>query len=484
MNRLSTASDSGGWSRLFNYDAFGNHWVTTPESNTLTVDPQTPTMNVFNSNTNQTNAVSYDGAGNQIAIGPYSAWYDAENRITQVYDNVLKTQTNYVYDGEGHRVAKVTPQNTTIYAYDAFGRLATEDTSYRPPTPLCQICYLGWDYLGSTRLVTDESGQVVSRHDYLPFGEDPATNGTASQAGRTTPDWSAVDDVRMRFTGQERDDTGLDFFQARYYSAPLGRFTSPDPENAGVDLTDPQSWNGYAYVGNRPLTDTDPSGLQNCSGSCVSYNPVPGSLSGGGSDTGVGGGFGFTLWESIPTPPKVITLTNPKINYSQVPAPAQGSNGWLNRLRDFVEQGGQIACDANPLLCIGRGGLIEPSLEEAAELQRLTDLYQQAQQREGSFSIRDWSSYPASVPRPQGPFRLLEGAEYENARASANAMNRAMRDQLGLRGRKFEIHEIHPVKFGGDPVSLTNKILLPEQIHRQQVTPWWNQFLKYLTSNW
>ena len=115
---------------------------------------------------------------------------------------------------------------------------------------------------------------MVSRHDYLPFGEDPATNGTAGQAGRNA-DWSAPDDVRFRFTGQERDDTGLDYFQARYYSFSFGRFTSPDPDNAGVDLSDPQSWNGYAYVSNRPLTDTDPSGLQSCPGSCASYNPSP-----------------------------------------------------------------------------------------------------------------------------------------------------------------------------------------------------------------
>ncbi len=63
------------------------------------------------------------------------------------------------------------------------------------------------------------------------------------------------------FTGQERDaETTLDFFQARYYSAPQGRFTSPDPGNAGANLGDPQSWNVYAYVGNNPLTYTDPSG--------------------------------------------------------------------------------------------------------------------------------------------------------------------------------------------------------------------------------
>jgi RHS repeat-associated protein len=66
---------------------------------------------------------------------------------------------------------------------------------------------------------------------------------------------------RQKFTGQERDaETGLDFFQARCYGSALGRFTSPDPANAGADLMNPQSWNGYAYVGNNPLSFVDPSG--------------------------------------------------------------------------------------------------------------------------------------------------------------------------------------------------------------------------------
>jgi RHS repeat-associated protein len=71
-----------------------------------------------------------------------------------------------------------------------------------------------------------------------------------------------VDTVRQKFTGQERDNESyLDFFQARYFSGIQGRFTSPDPGNAGADPSDPQSWNGYAYVSNNPLSYTDPSGL-------------------------------------------------------------------------------------------------------------------------------------------------------------------------------------------------------------------------------
>jgi RHS repeat-associated protein len=69
------------------------------------------------------------------------------------------------------------------------------------------------------------------------------------------------DGIRQQFTGKERDnETGLDYFGARYYSSTQGRFTSVGPENAGVDPFNPQSWNGYSYALNNPLRYTDPDG--------------------------------------------------------------------------------------------------------------------------------------------------------------------------------------------------------------------------------
>ena len=52
----------------------------------------------------------------------------------------------------------------------------------------------------------------------------------------------------------------MDFFNVRYFTRALGRFNSPGPANAGADIMDPQTWNGYSYVRNNPLTYTDPSG--------------------------------------------------------------------------------------------------------------------------------------------------------------------------------------------------------------------------------
>ncbi|WP_437738772.1 RHS repeat-associated core domain-containing protein [Sorangium sp. So ce1335] len=92
---------------------------------------------------------------------------------------------------------------------------------------------------------------------------------------------------------------------------------------------------------------------------------------------------------------------------------------------------------------------------------------------EGSFSIIDWTGYPAGAPRPSGPFRLLSGAEYAAARSAANATNQALHAaDSTLKG--LQIHEITPVKFGGSPTDLSNKIAVT-QVEHAPLTTFWNR---------
>jgi len=65
-------------------------------------------------------------------------------------------------------------------------------------------------------------------------------------------------------TRKERDnETGLDYFLARYYSSTHGRYTSIDPARIKKrHLRDPRDLNRYSYVANNPLAYIDPDGLE------------------------------------------------------------------------------------------------------------------------------------------------------------------------------------------------------------------------------
>jgi RHS repeat-associated protein len=67
--------------------------------------------------------------------------------------------------------------------------------------------------------------------------------------------------IGSRCTGKERDqESGLDYFGARYYGSSMGRWMSPDPSLDGAIMELPQTWNKYSYEYNRPTYGTDPDG--------------------------------------------------------------------------------------------------------------------------------------------------------------------------------------------------------------------------------
>ena len=277
LNRIKDATENitgqtpPSWKQAFIYDRYGNLnfnealTTTLPKlcNNNTTVCPETvpivnPSVNTAN---NRLNGYLFDSAGNTIRDAENRKFtYDAENKQVKVETvdangNVTGTVGDYFYDGDGKRVKKTVPNGeTTIFAYDASGKMVAEYSTQLNPTP--QVSYLTNDHLGSPRINTDQYGAVIARHDYHPFGEEITGTG-----GRIVGLGYGEDDVRKKFTGYERDnETDLDFAQARYFNSDIGRFSSPDYFGNDTNTVDPQSWNLYVYVRNNPLKYIDSAG--------------------------------------------------------------------------------------------------------------------------------------------------------------------------------------------------------------------------------
>ena len=290
LNRLNSVGEwhGGPWGQsgqdyqqAYIYDRYGNRTV--DQVNTWGTGIPKPNFGV-NTITNQLTApagysMSYDQAGNlsfDNYTGQGTRTYDAENHLKQAWANG-QWQT-YAY-GDGSRVKRIVNGTETWQVYGIGGELIAEYAAAGSPSSpqkeygyrngellitaeaSANIHYLVTDQLGTPRMVFDQTGALanVSRHDYLPFGEELG----AGTGGRTTAQgYSASDGVRQKFTEKEHDsETGLDFFEARYYASTQGRFTGVDALMASARHDQPQSWNRYSYCVNNPLVYVDPSGL-------------------------------------------------------------------------------------------------------------------------------------------------------------------------------------------------------------------------------
>jgi RHS repeat-associated protein len=205
----------------------------------------------------------YDANGNMTSDGTNCYFYNDANQLSEV-KNCSSNQVvaQYIYDSNGNRIAKKEYANgtlaTTVYSprddYETVKTAsngATSNTTYyfannqllaKKNSDGSKNYYLS-DHLGSATVIVDQNGNVVEATTYEPYGK-VRTGGLAS---------------KYQYTGQEKDlETGLNYYNARYYNSDIAHFTQPD--DVIPLLYNPQTLNRYSYVYNNPLTYVDPSG--------------------------------------------------------------------------------------------------------------------------------------------------------------------------------------------------------------------------------
>jgi|GEM_PF-3483231 len=226
-------------------------------------------------------AEGFDANGNLKALQPDQAMtWDARNQLSEV--TAVKREDGpddselYRYDGEGQRVRKVRVSQTRsrtltaevrylpgleIHRNEATGevrhvltveagrssvRLLHWESGKPDGIENDQLRYSLNDHLGSSTLELDQDAKLISHQGYYPFG------GTAWWAVR-----SAVEAKykTVRYSGKERDSTGLYYYGFRYYAPWLQRWVNPDPAE------DVDGLNRYRMVMNNPPNYRDEQGL-------------------------------------------------------------------------------------------------------------------------------------------------------------------------------------------------------------------------------
>lgn len=295
---------NGPWgTRSWTYDKVGNRLTETRSGVTDTYSyvsnaamGRSPKLQQIALGAGGTTAFTYDSAGNETVAGASTRTFNDAGHLGAAANAPAQTSSNFRYDGRGLLVeakgtapatggsgvfcdgfesgdtsqwgtgpgGACTERTVTYSTYGSEGRLyhvrrggGRSSVLYFEDRPVALVedgalgmsyRLLTTDHLGTPILATNTSGTALWSGGFEPFGRD--WNG-AQPAG-----------VYLRFPGQWDDPTASPASSAfynthRWYSAPTGRYSSPDP----LYMHRLEENSTYSYVDSRSTYQTDPLGL-------------------------------------------------------------------------------------------------------------------------------------------------------------------------------------------------------------------------------
>lgn len=163
---------------------------------------------------------TYDGQGKRTKKGDITFTYDSKGKLLKQSNGI-----SFIYDNNGVVGLKY-GDKTYIYRKDVQGNIIA---------------------------ILDSTGDVVVEYTYDAWGNHivTPTEEAYTELSQLNP---------FRYRGYYYDtETGLYFLKTRYYDPEVGRFITIDD----LSYLDPDTINGlnlYAYCGNNPVMNVDPSG--------------------------------------------------------------------------------------------------------------------------------------------------------------------------------------------------------------------------------
>ena len=259
----AVSNQNSVYNYAYNFDPIGNRLTAN-----LAGTSYNYTANMLNQYTVvNSNQPTYDDDGNMLTNGNWTYTWNGENRMVQAVNGNTKLQ--FVYDYMGRRVEKKVFDGDTVvshkrFVYDDYKQVEELDAlnsnsvlkrySWQPeavgldvPLSMTDVATAkNYAYtLDANKNVsdlTDAQGNIVAHYEYSPFGTHVATG---SYTGNP-----------FRFSSEVFDsETGLIYYNYRYYNPNLGRWINRDP------IEEQGGWNLYTIVQNCTVNIVDALGF-------------------------------------------------------------------------------------------------------------------------------------------------------------------------------------------------------------------------------